>query len=214
MIFNESDDATNARRLVRTIVTRHREPSRRTGSNRFARAANGFYAAGFEIKNARMELKPTEFDEKEATDSMRAAAARLKVPLELVKECKRRGSPAFRGSRVYLRPLAEMIAANEEPDSLMFPIPTSLESNSETVKESREVLRLAIRCGFLTTGEILEIILDQIIEAWGPKLESKEFGKAPEIIHVGFGCAVMLLEADFNRDTRASYSAGCRTLND
>jgi hypothetical protein len=128
-----------------------------------------------------MELKPTEFDEKETTDSMRAAAARLKVPLELVKECKRRGSPAFRGSRVYLRPLAEMIAANEEPDSFMFPIPTSLESNSETVKESRELLRLAIRCGFLTTGEILEIILDQIIEAWGQSSNPRNSARLPKL---------------------------------
>jgi hypothetical protein len=30
----------------------------------------------------------------------------------------------------------------------------------------------------------------------GPKLESKEFGKAPEVIHLGFGLAVMLLEAN------------------
>jgi hypothetical protein len=112
---------------------------------------------------------------------MRAAAARLKAPLELVKECKRRGSPAFRGSRVYLRPLPEMIAANEEPDSFMFPIPTSLESNSETVKEFRELLRLAIRCGFLTTGEILEIILDQIIEAWGPSSNPRNSARLPKL---------------------------------
>ena len=60
----------------------------------------------------------------------------------------------------------------------------------------RDLLRMAIRCGWLATDQILEIILDRIVKAWGPKLVSKEFSKAAETIHNGFGCAVRLLEAD------------------
>ena len=135
-----------------------------------------------------------EFSEKEAADSMQAAASRLGVPLALVKRCKRQGSRAFRGGRVYLRGLSEMIAVIDRPDSFPFNIPTSFQSRPETIEAFQELLRVAIRCGWLATGEILEIVLDQIIEAWGPKLESKEFGKAAETIHMGFGVAVMLLE--------------------
>ena len=143
-----------------------------------------------------MELKPTEFDEKEAADSMRAAAARLNVPLELVRRCKSQGSLAFRGSRIYLKLLAHEIAAIDEPDTIPFNIPIGPCCNPETIEEFQQLLRVALRARFLTTGEILEIILDQIIEAWGPKLESKELGKSAEVIHLGFGAAVMLLEAD------------------
>jgi hypothetical protein len=148
-----------------------------------------------------------DFSEKEAADSMQAAASRLGVPLELVKRCKRQGSPAFRGSRIYLKLLAQEIAVIDEPDSFPFNIPTSPHSRPETVEAFQELLRVAIRARFLTTGEILEIILDQIIEAWGPKLELKEFGKAPETIHLGFGCAVMLLEADPATDDFLKRSA-------
>ena len=143
-----------------------------------------------------MELKPTEFDEKEAADSMQAAASRLGVPLTLVKRCKRQGSRAFRGSRIYLKLLAQEIAAIDEPDTIPFNIPTGPHCDAKTIEEFQGLLRVAIRARFLTTGEILEIILDQIIEAWGPKLESKELGKSAEVIHLGFGAAVMLLEAD------------------
>jgi len=37
-----------------------------------------------------------KFGEKEAADSMQAAASRPGVPLELVKRCKRQGNRAFR----------------------------------------------------------------------------------------------------------------------
>ena len=59
---------------------------------------------------------------------------------------------------------------------------------------------MTIRARFLTTGEILEIILNQIIEAWAPKLKLKEFGKVTEVIHTGFGPAVMLPEPDSATD--------------
>ena len=88
-----------------------------------------------------------------------------------------------------------------------------MQSNGETAAEFCELLRNAIRCGWLTTHEILEIILDQIIEAWGSKLESKEFGKAAEVIHVGFGCTVMLLQADPATEEFLKRSAAALTRN-
>lgn len=148
-----------------------------------------------------------EFSEKEAADSMQAAASRLGVPLALVKRCKRQGSRAFRAGRVYLRELSEMIAAIDEPDSFPFNIPTSFQSKPETIEEFRDLLRTAIRCGWLATGEILQIILGRLIEARGPELVSKEFGKVAATIHNGFGAAVMLLEADPATDDFVKLSA-------
>src|SRR4029453_16052919 len=110
-------------------------------------------------------MKPQDFDEREATDSMRAAASRLGVPLELVKHCKRQGCPAFRGSRVYLRPLAEMIASGEtETDTILFPIPRDPEASPKTFSEFRELLRVSIRCHLLRPSEIFEIFIEQVID--------------------------------------------------
>jgi hypothetical protein len=101
-------------------------------------------------------------------------------------------------AEVFSRRLAQeqIYAAIDEPDTIPFNIPTGPCCNPETIEELKQLLRIAIRARFLTTGEIFEIILDQIIEAWGPKLHSKELGKSSEVIQRGFGCAVMLLEAD------------------
>src|SRR5215469_14004690 len=106
-------------------------------------------------------MKPQDFDEKEAADSMQAAASRLGVPLELVKHCKRQGSRAFRRSRIYLKLLAQEIASINEPDTVPFNIPIGPHCSPETIREFQELLRVAIRAHFLTTGEILEIILNQ-----------------------------------------------------
>src|SRR5262249_21989715 len=95
-----------------------------------------------------------------------------------------------------LRPLTQEIAAINEPDTVPFDIPTGPHCSPESIQQFQELLRVAIRAHFLTTDEILEIILDRIIEFWAPKLESEEFGKVTEVIHTGFGVAVMLLEPD------------------
>jgi hypothetical protein len=159
-------------------------------------------------------MKPaSEFGEKEAADSMRQAAAILDVPLQAVKECKRQGSRAFRGSRIYLKLLAQEIASINKPDTVPFDIPTGPNCKPETVEAFQGLLRVAIRARFLTTGEILEIVLDQIIEAWGQKLESKELGKAAETIHMGFGVAVMLLEPNPAADEFLKRSAAKLTRN-
>src|SRR5215831_20034225 len=98
-------------------------------------------------------MKPvTEFGEKEAADSMRQAAAILNVPLHSVKECKRQGSRAFRGSRIYLKLLAEEIASINDPATVPFNIPISPHCSPETIQEFQELLRVAIRARFLTTG--------------------------------------------------------------
>jgi hypothetical protein len=152
-------------------------------------------------------LKPQDFDKEEAADSMQAAASRLRVPLELVKHCKRQGSRAFKGSRVYLRPLAEMIANQEtEADTILFSVPTGPGASSETVEEFRDLLRVAIRCRFLQPSEILEILLTQIINrldyaflstiSTRPKREAKVFDKLTRAIHEGFGLALMILDVD------------------
>jgi hypothetical protein len=50
----------------------------------------------------------------DVADSMAAAAGRLNVPLAKVKEMKRAGCTAFRGSRVHLGELAKALAVEKE----------------------------------------------------------------------------------------------------
>jgi hypothetical protein len=57
------------------------------------------------------DVKP--FDD--VADSMAAAASRLNVPLAKVKEMKRAGCTAFRGSRVHLGELAKALVVEREP---------------------------------------------------------------------------------------------------
>jgi len=153
-------------------------------------------------------MKPEDFDKREVVDSMKAASARLGVPLEVVKQCKQQGSEAFRGSRVYLRPLAEMIANREcETDTVLFPVPTDPEASPERISEFCELLRLSIRCGFLRASEIFEILLQQVIDhlcstspaatSGHPKRELVDtFDKVTRAIHQGFGIATWLLDDD------------------
>ncbi|MEY2485480.1 MAG: hypothetical protein QOH39_1128 [Verrucomicrobiota bacterium] len=153
-------------------------------------------------------MKLQDFDERESADSMRAAASRLDVPLELVKRCKRDGSQAFKGGRVYLKPLAEMIATIEEPDSVPFPIPASKRSKVETIEAFREMLRLAIQCRWLTTDEILKIIGEHVITRLGSKIGTEAGRKVSQAIHNGFGLAVMSLEPASVSDEFLKHSSG------
>src|SRR6266481_8702398 len=106
------------------------------------------------------------FGERESADSMAAAAARLGVPLSVIKHYKRQGCPAFRGSRVYLRPLAEMIVSGEtETDTILLPIPTGLEASGKTFSARS-------------------------------KRELEEYDKLTHTIHLGFGVASCLLDRD------------------
>ena len=148
-----------------------------------------------------------EFGETEAADSMQQAAAILDVPLQLVKDCKRQGCRAFRGSRVYLRPLAEMIANGEtETDTVLFPIPTGPGASPKTFSEFRELLLVAIRGGFLRASEIFEILIQQVIDRLAntpratisarSKRELEEYDKLTHTIHLGFAVASCLLDGE------------------
>ena len=152
-------------------------------------------------------MKPEDFDNGEVVDSMKAAASRLGVPLEVVKQCKQRGCRAFRGSRVYLRPLAEMIADREtKADTTLFPVPTGPDASPKTISDFRELLRVAIRGGFLRASEIFEILIQQVIErlATTPrstiparsKRELEEYDKLTHAIHLGFGVASSVLDGE------------------
>jgi len=138
---------------------------------------------------------------------MASAAARLGVPLDLVKQSKRQGCCAFRGSSVYLRPLAEMIASGEtEPDTILFPIPTGPGASPKTFSEFRELLRVSIRCGLLRASEIFEILIQQVIDRLAntpratisarSKRELEEYDKLTHPIHLGFGVASCLLDGE------------------
>jgi len=152
-------------------------------------------------------IEARAFGERESADSMTAAAARLGVPLSTIKHCKRQGCPAFRGSRVYLRPLVEMIASGEaETDTILFPIPTGPEASPKTFSEFRELLRVSIRCGLLRASEIFEILIQQVIDRLAntpratisahSKRELEEYDNLTHAIHLGFGVASCLLDGD------------------
>jgi hypothetical protein len=173
-------------------------------------------------------MKPEDFDG-EVVDSMKAAASRLGVPLEIVKQCKQQGSRAFRGSRVYLRPLAEMIANREsETGTILFPLPTGPEASPERISEFQELLRVSIRCGFLRASEIFEILVQQVIDhlctTWpaGTSIRAKRelvgtFDKVTCAIHEGFGMATWLLDDEatdkyLRRSARAFEAARSKLL--
>jgi len=152
-------------------------------------------------------MKPEDFNDGEVVDSMKAAASRLGVPLEIVKQCKQQGSRAFRGSRVYLRLLAEIIANGKtETDTILFPIPTGPGASPKTFSEFRELLRVSIRCGLLRASEIFEILIQQVINRLAntpratisarSKRELEEYDKLTHAIHLGFGVASCLLDGE------------------
>ena len=104
----------------------------------------------------------------DVADSMAAAAARLDVPLEVVKQAKREGCTAFKGSRVHLRELAEAIASLVEQPS------------------TAEVLLIMIK-------EIVRRI--KAVESLPLNAARKrEIGNLTETIHNGFGLSLAILE--------------------
>src|SRR5580704_4440543 len=139
--------------------------------------------------------KTNDFKPFDVADTMAAAAARLDVPLEIVKRMKRAGCAAFKGSRVGLRELAEAIAADAEPNTILFPVPTGPESKPKIINDFRDMLCAAIRCRWLSASKILEILLEQIIEVVdGKNLRPNEAGQLTSAIQIGFGSAVLVLE--------------------
>jgi hypothetical protein len=106
----------------------------------------------------------------DVADSMAAAAARLNVPLEVVKQAKREGCTAFKGSRVHLRELAGAIASPVEQPS------------------TAEVLLIMVKQIVRRIKAVESLPLNAA--------RKREIGNLTEAIHNGFGLALSILELD------------------
>jgi hypothetical protein len=104
------------------------------------------------------DFKP--FDD--VADSMAAAAGRLNVPLAKVKEMKRAGCTAFRGSRVHLGELAKALAAVEKEPILSDTLTTILEQVATIIADKKTPqpdafnLTFAVQLGFGVAVLVLE----------------------------------------------------------
>jgi hypothetical protein len=97
----------------------------------------------------------------DVVDSMAAAASRLNVPLAKVKELKRAGCPAFRGSRVHLGELAKALAVEKE--LTMSGVLTTILEEVATIIADRKTpqpdafnLTSAVQLGFAVAVLVLE----------------------------------------------------------
>jgi hypothetical protein len=111
------------------------------------------------------DFKP--FDD--VADSMTAAAARLGIPLELLKQMKRNGCAAFRGSRVHLGKLREAIATAEKEPS------------------TSDVLLMIVK-------EVARTVASRLLHG-GARLRVDSH-KLTQVIHNGFGAALLVVEPD------------------
>jgi hypothetical protein len=104
------------------------------------------------------DFKPSD----DVADSMAAAAARLNVPLAKVKELKRAGCPAFRGSRVHLGELAKALVAVEKELTISGVLTTILEevatiiADKNTPQPDAFKLTSAVQLGFGVAVLVLE----------------------------------------------------------
>jgi hypothetical protein len=104
------------------------------------------------------DFKP--FDD--VADSMAAAAGRLNVPLAKVKEMKRAGCTAFRGSRVHLGELAKALAGVEKELTLSDVLTTILEQVATIIADKKTPqpdafnLTSAVQLGFGVAVLVLE----------------------------------------------------------
>jgi len=115
----------------------------------------------------------------DVADSMTAAAARLDVPLEVVKQMKRAGCSAFKGSRVHLHELAETIEAVERPST-------------------SDVLLSIVK-------EVARIVASKLPH--GDAKFRADCGKITVAIHEGFGAALLVVEPDKGDDFLRKSSA-------
>jgi hypothetical protein len=102
-------------------------------------------------------------------DSMANAAARIGVPIEVIKAAKRGGSTAFRGSRINITQLREELASVAKEPSLSDVLLSIVKEVADAVgsRLPRRDARFRADCGKLT-----------------------------EAIHNGFGCVLAILEPD------------------
>jgi hypothetical protein len=104
----------------------------------------------------------------DVADSMQAAASRLGVPLEAVKQAKRQGCDAFRGSRVHVGKLSKWLTAQKDPGAAA-------------------VLLIMVK-------EVARIVTEKL-----PHNNAKfraDSEKLTEQIHLGFACALIVIEPD------------------
>jgi hypothetical protein len=122
----------------------------------------------------------TNFQTFDVADSMAAAASRLDVPLEVVKQAKRQGCTAFKGSRVHLRELVEAMAPMKGPSTA-------------------EVL-LSI------TEEVARIVAAKLVLCKDARFRT-DSRKLTVAIHEGFGAALLVVEPDKGDDFLRKSSA-------
>jgi hypothetical protein len=104
------------------------------------------------------DFKP--FDD--VADSMTAAASRLGVPIEAVKQAKRNGSDAFRGSRVHVGKLVKELTSQKKPGGIADILEAMLEQalritvdKNVPVRDAENLLS-AIQLGFGAAVVVLE----------------------------------------------------------
>jgi hypothetical protein len=128
---------------------------------------------------------------------MAAAAGRLGVSVDAVKRAKRKGSYAFKGSRVNVNELAQEIKTDEQPGTFLFEIPVDENCDPKIIENFREMLRTAIRCCWLSAPEGFEIFERKIVEVLRDrKVPRRDAEKLTVSIHTGFGAAAWVLAPD------------------
>jgi hypothetical protein len=104
----------------------------------------------------------------DVADSMQAAAARLGVPIQAVKQAKRNGSDAFRGSRVHVGKLAKELTTQKEAGAA-------------------GVLLIMVK-------EVARIVANKLPHSDARFIADSQ--KLTEQIHLGFACALVVIEPD------------------
>ncbi|SRR6266705_2190713 len=105
----------------------------------------------------------------DVADSMANAAARIGVPIEVIREAKRNGSSAFRGSRVDLTQLREEIASASKGPS------------------TSDVLLMIVE-------EVAGIVASKLPHT--DAVFKSDSCRITEAIHNGFACALVVVEPD------------------
>ena len=105
-------------------------------------------------------------------DSMGAASGATGIPLQILKEMKRSGCDAFKGSRVHLGKLREALtAAKKEPEP-----------------GTADVLLMIVE-------QVARIVSEKLLVYRDAKFRA-ESRKLTQAIHTGFGAALCIVEPD------------------
>ena len=117
----------------------------------------------------------------DVADSMQAAASRLGVPIDAVKQAKRNGSDAFRGSRVHVGKLKKALTSQKEPGvtdilgAMLEQVLRITIDKNIPVREAENILS-TIQIGFGATVLVLEpAAVDQFLRMLGANAHCKWF---------------------------------------